>query len=170
MTTSQTRSSSCACGSNKSYETCCAPYIQGQKKAPTAEALMRSRYTAYTVHEIDYIEATHDPETREQFDRKVAKAWSEQTDWKGLEIKSTEAGRADDLEGTVEFVAKFAINGQDQTHHELSFFEKKEDQWFYVDGKTVKIPVTRTSPKLGRNDPCHCGSGKKYKKCCGANS
>ena len=161
---------SCPCDPKKSYTQCCGPYIKGEKPAPTAEALMRSRYSAYVKHEIDYIEKTHDETTRKQFDRAAATAWSEQTVWKNLEIKSTELGGPNDAEGSVEFVAHFTTNGHDQNHHELSEFRKDEvGTWFYVDGKTVNMPTVRTSPKTGRNDPCTCGSGKKFKKCCGVN-
>ncbi|MBI3544231.1 MAG: YchJ family protein [Deltaproteobacteria bacterium] len=159
--------SQCPCGSQKSYESCCNVYISGRTPAPTAEALMRSRYSAYVKHEIDYVERTHDEHTRAQFDRAAATAWSEQTDWKGLEIKSTSLGHADDAEGTVEFVARFATNGVEQTHHEISLFKRENGVWVYVDGKIMRVPVTRAEPKLGRNDPCSCGSGKKFKKCCG---
>jgi SEC-C motif-containing protein len=159
----------CACGSKNKYDDCCGQYITGKKNAPTAEALMRSRYTAYTKHEIDYIERTHDPASREQFDREMAKTWAEQTDWQSLEIKATTGGGPDDLEGTVEFVARFKAADQEQLHHEQSIFQKKDGVWFYIDGKTVRAPVTRSAPKVGRNDACTCGSGKKYKKCCGLN-
>lgn len=171
--TSTSSSSTCTCGSKKSYDNCCGPYIRGEKKAPTAEALMRSRYAAYTKVVIDHIERTHAPQARHDFDRAAATTWAEKTDWKGLEIKATEGGGENDTEGTVEFVASFVpkIEGvpeELQTHHELSYFQKIDGEWFYVDGKTVRVPVTRNAPKLGRNDPCHCGSGKKFKKCHGA--
>jgi SEC-C motif-containing protein len=133
---------------------------------------MRSRYSAYVKHAIDYVERTHDRKSREQFDRAAAKAWSENTDWKGLEIRATERGLESDDEGTVEFIARYrtAVEGiepQDVAHHEVSHFRRESGAWVYVDGKIVRAPVTRSTPKLGRNDPCHCGSGKKFKKCCG---
>lgn len=128
---------------------------------------MRSRYSAYAKHAIDYVEKTHDPESPDDFDAKAAQQWAEQTEWKRLEIKRTEAGSAADETGVVEFVAHFKTNGQDLSHHELSRFRKADGKWYYVDGETVKVPFMRAEPKLGRNDPCHCGSGKKFKKCHG---
>lgn len=157
----------CPCGTEKSYESCCAPYIKGDKTAPTAEALMRSRYSAYTKQAIDYVEATHDPSSPDDFDKAAAKQWSENTEWLGLEIKKTEAGAPSDDTGVVEFVAKFKTNGKPLAHHEVSTFRKTDGKWYYVDGKTLKDPFVRSEPKLGRNDPCHCGSGKKLKKCHG---
>lgn len=166
--------SKCPCGLNKSYPECCGLFISGKELPPTAEALMRSRYSAYVKHEIDYIESTHVKDSGEEFDRAAAKTWSEQTDWQGLEIRSTEAGGADDAEGTVEFIARFRTKipnqpEQDLAHHEVSLFRKDGNgRWLYVDGKIIRTPVKRASPKVGRNDPCGCGSGKKNKKCCGA--
>lgn len=70
----------------------------------------------------------------------------------------------------VEFKARFKNDGLEQTHHEISRFrfDDGEKCWYYVDGKNIQTPV-KAEPKIGRNDPCSCGSGKKYKKCCGAN-
>jgi SEC-C motif-containing protein len=164
----------CACGTKKTYNDCCGVYISGAQNAPTAEALMRSRYTAYTRHEIDYIAKTHDPKSIHEFDKERARQWAASTNWLGLEILRTVDGKAEDESGVVEFAARFKpLNSeQEETHHEVSVFrhDAPEDggAWFYVDGKTVRVPVTRAEPKIGRNDPCSCGSGKKHKKCCGA--
>jgi SEC-C motif-containing protein len=165
-------STTCACGSEKKYESCCGPYIAGDKPAPTAEALMRARYTAYTRQAIDFIANTHDPKGPNDFDPKAALSWSTTAEWMGLEIKDTDRGREGDTEGMVEFVARFKVNGNEEAHHERSFFRRDKDkngveQWYYLDGKAIRTPVRRTEPKVGRNDPCHCGSGKKFKKCCG---
>lgn len=162
----------CACGTGKTYDNCCGPYITGAKHAPTAEALMRSRYTAYTKVAIDYVEKTHDPKKPDDFNKDLAKQWAENTDWLGLEILATKDGGPEDEEGVVEFVARFKPHGaeKEEAHHEVSLFRRATDEgrWYYVDGKTVKAPFIRKDPKVGRNDPCPCGSGKKAKKCCGA--
>ena len=163
-----TAATHCPCGTNNAYEKCCAPFIKGAAFAPTAEALMRSRYTAYVKQAIDYVAATHDPAKPDDFDRAAAQQWSENTDWMGLEIKATEDGQSADETGMVEFVARFKTNGQELSHHEVSTFRKDDGKWYYVEGKTMQTPVMRSGPKLGRNDPCHCGSGKKLKKCHGA--
>ena len=158
----------CPCGSPLELAECCEPYVKGEKPAPTAEALMRSRYTCYTMKEVDYIVSTHHPEGREDVDRDSALQWAEQADWLGLQIVDTEAGGEGDDEGVVEFIASFTLQGKPQTYHERSNFKKVDGKWFYVDGEmTKRKPIVREVKKVGRNEPCPCGSGKKYKKCCG---
>ena len=126
---------------------------------------MRSRYTAYVLGEIDYVLATHDPAGREEVDRESATKWSQEAEWQGLEIVSAKGG-ADDEAGEVEFVANYKMKGKALRHHELATFRKTDGRWFYVDGDMVKPKPVRLGPKVGRNEPCPCGSGKKYKKCC----
>jgi SEC-C motif-containing protein len=160
----------CYCGSSSSYAQCCQPFHSGSKKPETAEKLMRSRYSAYVVGSIDYIHETNDPRSKDAFDREAAEAWSKKSDWLGLEIVATRAGQPGDAEGEVEFKAKYRFEGEETVHHEVSLFrfDKAAGRWFYADGKTIQEPIQRTEPKVGRNDPCSCGSGKKYKKCCAA--
>ena len=158
----------CVCGKGPSTDECCGQLIKGERKAETAEALMRSRYAAYALEDIDYIVATHDPDSPEQVDRDSAAQWAKDATWEGLEIVATEAGGGDDDQGMVEFIASYNAEGHSITHHERSQFRKVDGQWFYHDGEMVKAkPVVRAKPKVGRNEPCPCGSGKKYKKCCG---
>ncbi len=145
------------------------PYIRGEKQAATAVELMASRYVAYAKGEIDYIIETHDPETREDTDRKATEAWSKSAQWLGLEIVDTERGGPDDDEGYVEFIARYRISGVEQSHHERSLFRKVDGRWYFINGQKVTAKTIRnTAPKVGRNDPCPCGSGKKSKKCCAA--
>lgn len=158
--------STCACGSEKSYSDCCEPYIKGTKPAPTAEALMRSRYTAFAKGEMDYIYNTHHESTRKELDMDGVKSWALNSEWLGLEIRETSKGSEKDTEGQVEFKCKFNFNGKEQSHHELSTFTKENGKWFFVDGVLRNNTVRRSEPKIGRNDPCSCGSGKKAKKCC----
>ena len=158
--------STCACGSEKKYSECCQPYIKGGKLAPTAVALMRSRYTAFAVGEMDYIYKTHHESTRKELDMDGVKSWATNSEWLGLEIRETDKGSEKDTEGSVEFKCKFLFNGSEQAHHELSTFKKEGDEWFFVDGVMRNNTVRRDQPKVGRNDPCPCGSGKKAKKCC----
>ena len=158
----------CACGSQLEADNCCEPYVLGTAFAPTAEALMRSRYVSYTMGKVEYISTTHDPDKRDDVDLKAAEQWAEHAEWQGLDIIDTEAGGADDDEGVVEFAARFGMQGKDQRHHERSRFKKIEGKWYYMDGDMVKNkPVVREGAKVGRNEPCPCGSGKKYKRCCG---
>ena len=156
----------CPCGSGKTLEACCGPYLSGAAPAPTAEALMRSRYSAFSTKNVDYLHDSLLPETRHDFNREHVTDWANNSEWLGLEVRSTEAGGPDDSEGVVEFVARFKVEGKDYVHHETSTFAKRDGVWYYVDGIMGQRP--RTAPKVGRNEPCPCGSGKKYKKCCGA--
>jgi SEC-C motif-containing protein len=158
----------CPCGTERSFHGCCGRYIESRENAPTAEALMRSRYTAYTLADIDYITATHDPATRGNHDPEEARRWAKDSEWLGLEILSTELGGANDSEGTVAFLARYRTGEGEHEHRERSFFAKREGSWFFVRGKVLgPRPVRMEGPKVGRNDPCPCGSGKKFKKCCG---
>lgn len=159
---------SCHCGHELSFEDCCKPLIDGQMVAETAEQLMRSRYSAFVERNMDYILETHDPHTRDDVDMDGNSRWASQATWDSLEIKQTQAGSSADQEGTVEFVARYSMEGQPETHHELSEFKKEKGRWYFVGGKVLGLETfKREQPKIGRNDPCVCGSGKKYKKCCG---
>ncbi len=159
----------CPCQSEKTFAQCCEPIITGQQQAKTAEQLMRARYSAYTQINMEFIEKTHDPETKSGIDMESSREWAESTTWTGLEIIETKDGGADDEQGTVLFQATFETKDGPQHHHELSQFNKRNGEWFFTDAidPTVKT-VVRSEPKVGRNDPCPCGSGKKYKKCCGS--
>jgi SEC-C motif-containing protein len=159
----------CPCGSELSLSDCCGPIVSGERLAPTAEALMRSRYTAYALGDMAHLKRSLDPRWHATFDEPGAKEWSEKATWKGLTVLSTKAGREGDEEGEVEFVARFEMDGQEQQMRERARFRKKGGEWRYLDGKvkSTQEPVVSSGPKVGRNDPCPCGSGKKYKKCCG---
>lgn len=157
----------CPCGSNRTLDDCCGQIIAGAP-APTAEALMRSRYTAVTQGRIDHLDATHAPEAREDFDKDQTQAMATDATWNGLEVRRVEGGTASDQTGTVEFVARFLLRGKQFAHHELASFRREAGQWVYVDGQMNPKQPPRRVEKVGRNDPCPCGSGKKHKKCCGA--
>ncbi len=164
----------CPCGSGLAASQCCTPIIQGERSAATAASLMRARYSAYVQHNIEFIMASTHPDGRSDSDEAAMRAWAEQADWQGLELVRTEAGQEDDNKGVVEFIARFNMGGVAQHHHEVSDFVRQDGQWYFRDGRTLHSgPSEKPKPvvneaKLGRNDPCLCGSGKKYKKCCGA--
>ena len=140
----------CPCQSGQSFEACCGPILAGTP-APTALALMRSRYTAYARGDVAHLARTLAPEHRADFDVADVSAGTKSTKWLGLEILDTEAGRADDSTGIVEFVARFQAQGQTRALHERSRFRRDTDgSWVYVDGETMMQPVK----KPGRNDPC----------------
>ncbi len=145
-------------------------YLSGEKHPETAEQLMRSRYMAYASANVDYIVETHDPKTRHEIDQEGALTWAKESDWRGLTIVRVNEGGKDDLEGIVEFIATYAVQDVEYEHHEIAIFRKSNDRWYFVDGTLVKPkPIRRTAPKVGRNEPCPCGSGKKFKRCCGKN-
>lgn len=157
---------SCPCGSGNDYAACCEPIITGKQSAETAEQLMRARYSAHEKVEIDFLyESTH-PANRKDYDHKTTREWAEKSEWKGLEIVGTTDGGPEDEEGVVEFIARFRDKGGVHSHHERALFKREKKQWRFFDGTMVKAPVV-SSGKIGRNDPCSCGSEKKYKKCCG---
>lgn len=129
---------------------------------------MRSRYSAYVTGAIDHVLQSHDPSTRDTVDRDGAESWSSEADWRGLEILDVVDGGEGDDEGIVEFVATYEAQGNVVTHRERSTFRRIDGAWHYIDGELVKAkPAVRETRKVGRNEPCPCGSGKKYKKCHG---
>lgn len=119
------------------------------------EALMRSRYTAYSTANIDYIERTMRGPAAKNFEKTSATQWAGSVEWQGLEVSSST--QQDDI-GRVAFVASYREAGE--VHHikEHSVFHRINGVWYYVDR------VQEATPK--RNDHCPCGSGKKYKHCC----
>lgn len=161
-------SESCPCGSQKPYAACCEPVIHGRAQAPTAADLMRSRYSAFVKHEIEYLMTSVAPKLRKDVARKEIEEWARGTTWSGLEIRATEKGGPEDDTGKVEFVAKFKDGEEEKNHHELATFIKVDGKWHFEDGRPPPAkPVRLEGPRIGRNDPCHCGSGKKFKKCHG---
>jgi SEC-C motif-containing protein len=138
-------SSTCPCGNPLPILRCCGPYVAGAELPPTAEALMRSRYTAFTLQDEDYLRATWHPSTRPQepiIDR------NDKIQWLGLEVKSSLRLRQRKVDlpdnpdqDTVEFVARFRVNGRAHRLHEVSCFVREPDptiggklRWFYLDG------------------------------------
>jgi SEC-C motif-containing protein len=144
MSKKSTAPAGCPCG-GPSLATCCGPYIDGAAIPPTAEALMRSRYTAYGQRNEPYLLATWHASTRPS---EPIMSEEEKVQWLGLEVKSAlrlrqrKAEAADDhadlTTDTVEFVARFKINGRAQRLHEISNFVREPAEgglrWFYVDG------------------------------------
>lgn len=157
----------CPCGSSRAYSECCEPLIGNARSATTAEQLMRSRYTAFVKKEIEYLLSSLHPEHRSDYDEQSTRAWAESVEWRGFSVIRTIAGGPEDSEGQVEFVVSYVEKGNKQEHHELSMFKKQDSIWYFTTGKAMPKPAVRAAPKTGRNDPCPCGSKKKFKKCCG---
>lgn len=119
----------CYCHSGKPFSECCEPYISGKTKPETAEALMRSRYSAYCIKNAEYLIATTHISTRKHHSKNDILAFASENHWVKLEIVSA-------TESMVEFKAYYLDSSlQPYTHHEKSTFKKEGEQWYYVDGK-----------------------------------
>lgn len=146
----------CPCQSERDYIDCCQPFHLG-KIAETAEQLMRSRYSAYTMVNIDYIIATTVPSQQALLDQDAMKLWGEQTKWAGLSVLK-HIPQLSKNHSMVEFKAFFQTDYGLDSHHECSLFVKIDERWYFVDP---------TVPQPSMKQPCICGSGKKFKHCCG---
>ena len=147
----------CACGSGKAYSLCCALLHQGAP-APDAEALMRSRYCAYVRGDIEYLVATTLPAQQAGLDQESIRQWSTQSTWLGLEVLSHEPVANDPHHSFVSFNAHWQDASGAHTQFERSAFVCVKGRWYFLD---PTVPL-----KASRNDPCPCGGGLKFKKCC----
>ncbi|MEG2588042.1 MAG: YchJ family metal-binding protein, partial [Cetobacterium sp.] len=120
----------------------------------------------YVDADIEFIKVTHDPETIHAVSWEETEEWSKNSEWLGLEIINIEDGTENDEDGLVEFKATYMENGKEVVHHEKSLFVKKDGKWYYRQWLPLQETIVKEN-KVGRNDLCVCGSGKKYKKCCG---
>ncbi|MGE0632245.1 MAG: YchJ family protein [Pseudobdellovibrionaceae bacterium] len=122
----------CPCDSREIFELCCGPLLANAKKAGSSQELMRSRYTAFFLKKMDYIEQTTDPETRSEIDWEANRKWAAHSRFTKLEVlKSFEEGNS----GTVEFRAHFSFNNEPHIHHELSTFRKYQGTWYFRSGE-----------------------------------
>jgi len=136
----------CPCGSGNTFSNCCEPIILGAV-APSAEALMRSRYAAYVLGYWLYLRESWHPDTR------PSRISPTSTDWLGLTIVRSSID-------SVEFIAGFREGGKIMALHEVSRFAQVDGHWRYLDGNC-------DISEAGRNTPCPCGSNLKTKRCCG---
>lgn len=132
---------------------------------------MRSRYTAFVRADVDWIVASHHPDTVDEVDRDDIERWARDSEWLGLAIRSTEDGGPGDDEGSVQFRARYRALGRQVDHVEEARFVRDGGAWRFhsvieADDGPQFVPVTPRS-SVGRNDPCPCGSGRKHKRCCG---
>jgi SEC-C motif-containing protein len=143
----------CPCGLEAPYENCCGRYIEQGFNAPTPELLMRSRYSAFATQNIPYIVKTMHGKASQGFNPAELSAWLATVHWLNLRVcQSKQTGD----QGKVSFIATYESQGKKYQLSEISAFAKIENEWFYIDGQT---PL--------RNQPCLCGSAKKFKHCCG---
>ncbi len=158
----------CPCGSNQPLEQCCGPILDGKIQAPTPEALMRARYSAHVLGKTKFLITSLHPSVRGDIKESDLKTPGDALTWQGLTIEETAGGGASDDKGEVVFTAKYAVHDNANEHRERAYFRKDNGQWYYMDGDVDgHTPYRREDPKVGRNDPCPCGSGKKYKQCHG---
>ena len=124
----------CYCNSKKAFSECCEPIILGKQDAKTAEQLMRSRYSAYVVANVNYLMNSHHPNTRPTKEQKSILKWTKSLSWISLEIISKQKGQPIDKEGNVEFKALYMQNGKIESIHENSYFVKENNKWYYKSG------------------------------------
>ncbi|KJH83025.1 YchJ family protein [Pseudomonas sp. KSR10] len=149
----------CPCGSGDRLGECCGRYHDGLP-APSAEQLMRSRYSAYVLGLIDYLKATTLPVQQESLDLQSMTEWSAASVWLGLEVEESLLLGGQPEHALVSFTARWHDPSGEHAQHERSAFVQHDGRWYFID---PTVPL-----KAGRNDPCPCGSNQKFKKCCAA--
>jgi SEC-C motif-containing protein len=145
------------------FENCCKPILDGNKRAPEPQALMRSRYSAYALKKIDYIYNTYAQSTKVTQTKADIGLWAQSVDFVKLQVMSQSLSEHSANEGFVEFIASYIQDHQLHQLHENSRFIIESGHWKYIDG----VISPHKSVALGRNDRCPCDSDKKYKKCHG---
>lgn len=128
---------------------------------------MRSRYCAFVIGDLDYIEKTSAGEARLAFHRSELKTSLSKTEWLGLNILEVQSGQVEDATGYVTFKVQFRESGRHFAQTERSEFRRIGEEWRYWKGEFDIAEKPASTGHIGRNDPCSCGSGKKFKKCCG---
>lgn len=124
----------CPCGSGDVLGACCGPVLRGERRAPTAVALMRSRYTAFAVRDLEHLLRSWYPTTAPSRED-LAASLAEEVRWLRLEIHASSAGGPFDDAGTVEFTAISKGPGGRTVQHELSRFVREDGTWLYLDGQ-----------------------------------
>jgi len=144
----------CYCKSGLKFSECCEHILRVEQIASSALALMRSRYAAYCLGDVNYLQATTYDHTWTDEELKFIQDWADNSFWQHLEVVNS-------TYDTVEFKAYYIFEGKQHLHHEKSVFKVVNDMWKYVDGEVMEDKV-----EFLRNEACICGSGLKYKRCC----
>ena len=155
----------CPCGSGLTFDSCCQPILLRAKVAATAEQLMRSRFTAHALHDFEHLHRTYLPTAHQPYVAEPEEA--PRMNWTRLVIHAHEPGAKPDT-AFVDFTAYHRDEAGEHAHHEKSEFLRVGGEWYFA--RPVRegpAPLKSAHPKVGRNDPCLCGSGKKFKHCCG---
>ncbi|HYC72076.1 MAG TPA: YchJ family metal-binding protein [Opitutaceae bacterium] len=154
----------CPCGSGQLFEACCGPLLAGARQAATPEQLMRARFTAHVAHDFKFLHDTHRPTAGKPY---VPEEGEPAVTWTRLEVHGAESAPNNPDKGYVEFTAHGTQEGRAHVLQEKAEFVRAGGIWLYNrEARLGPAPYKATNPKVGRNDPCPCGSGKKFKHCC----
>lgn len=157
----------CPCCSQLNYDDCCRTYIEEQDYPTQPQALMRSRYTAFTQANMPYIIKTMRGKAAMDFNVEESTEWSRQIKWLGLKIVSADEVDLSMPTGFVEFIASFKDQGQLRKLHERSEFQRIDGRWYYVASHPPLMIKNISKANSSRNGLCPCGSLRKYKNCHG---
>lgn len=126
-------SARCPCGSGDTFDACCGPVLRQERRAATAQALMRSRFTAFAARDLEHLLRTWHPRTRPAR-AELADSLAQEVRWLRLEVHATAEGGPFDDAGTVEFTAYSKSAEGRQEQHEISRFVREGGTWLYLDG------------------------------------
>jgi len=153
----------CPCGSGQLFESCCEPILSGKRPAANAEELMRARYTAHVRQDFKFLHHSYRATATTPF---VPEEGAPAMQWTKLVVHAHETTDSPD-KSFVDFSAYGTEEGVEKVHHEKAEFLRVNGAWLYNrEARLGPAPIKSAGPKVGRNDPCPCGSGKKYKHCC----
>ncbi|MBB3167758.1 YchJ family protein [Simiduia aestuariiviva] len=144
----------CPCCSGQPYQQCCAPLHAGAP-ADSPKALMRSRFAAHAIKDLEYIVRSWASAARADIDREALAQWLSAAEFGQLMVRQAQGD-------TVEFECWYQQDGLLHHLHDLSHFVQEDGHWRYARSEPPKLKAT----VVGRNDRCPCGSGKKHKQCC----
>lgn len=158
------RTQPCPCGSGQTYGSCCELVITGQKPAANAEVLMRARFTAHTAYNFKFLHDSYRGTAGKPY---VPEEGTPTMEWTRLVVHNHETSAENPDKAYVDFSAYGIEDKVEKVLHEKGEFLRINGQWLYNrEARLGPAPYKASGPKVGRNEPCPCGSGKKYKHCC----